>query len=249
MKSKVARWLLAAVSAASVWSGAVAAQSQTEVVNAFSGEWFVFDSSFGSNGSTCQLVLQSEAIKDEPQDNPRRSLVTRNCIDAVSQASAWKIVDGKIAVLTSDGATLAALGGVPTRLTGELSVDPGAMIVERANGNPDTIALTAALRKHGCYYVGYTAECAKTPETRPPEFEEGAANISILTTLNVRNQPRRDAPIIGTVPPGAELTIDACLRASDGYWCRASFGEAVGWMAKSAIRQSEWPVITFTNAL
>lgn len=36
-----------------------------------------------------------------------------------------------------------------------------------------------------------------------------------------------------------------CLDAPDGLWCRARFGETVGWPGTSARRQDEWPVLTY----
>jgi SH3-like domain-containing protein len=84
--------------------------------------------------------------------------------------------------------------------------------------------------------------------TKAPDFKEETARIDVLVKLNVRNQPRRGAAVIGTVPPDSTVTVNACLTTSDGIWCRARFGDSMGWMAKSALRQGEWPVITYVNA-
>ncbi|HHX89670.1 MAG TPA: hypothetical protein GX700_07850, partial [Paracoccus sp.] len=59
------------------------------------------------------------------------------------------------------------------------------------------------------------------------------------------SQPRRDSAEIGTIPAGTCVRVDQCLNASDGLWCRAWFGETLGWLGKTALRQNEWPVVTY----
>lgn len=104
-----------------------------------------------------------------------------------------------------------------------------------------------AIARYRCYFSGYSDVCADTAATEAPAFTEDTASIQVLVSLNVSNESRRDAPVIGTIPPDSEVNVNLCLTASDGLWCRARFGDQSDWMAKSAIRQEEWPVITFVN--
>ena len=81
-----------------------------------------------------------------------------------------------------------------------------------------------------------------------PSAEDPAkGRVEILVNLNVRNQPRRDAPVVGILDKGLVITLDYCTSASDGVWCRAIFGTETGWLAKTALRQNEWPIVTYRN--
>ncbi|MCF7700734.1 SH3 domain-containing protein [Loktanella sp. M215] len=146
------------------------------------------------------------------------------------------------------GADIAKLGGDPNRLTGDFAAPPGAIVLERNEGSGAKAMLVAAITKHKCYYLGYQSVCAAPDATAAPDLSDGEAAVQVLVTLNVRSQPRRAAPLIGTVPKDSNVVVNLCLTTSDGIWCRADFGGKTGWMAKSVVRQQEWPVISFVNA-
>lgn len=222
------------------------AQSQQELVEAFSGDWVVIDAMFNTDGVPCRIALDHAVAPGDALDW-KRTEIAPNCAAPLNAQTLWQIDEGKIVLRSSDGTQLAALGGTPTRLTGSYNGTPDTIILERSQGSGAKAALVAAIGRHKCYFLGYSDKCADEAGTHAPEFTDEGAKISVLVSLNVRNQPRRDAPVIGAVPQDSDVSVDLCLAASDGLWCRARFGDQSGWMAKSAIRQQEWPVVTFVN--
>lgn len=239
---------IAAVTAliAPVFAHSAAAQTAEDLRDAFSGEWFVFDETFGLDNRPCRLLLEDISVSDDGADPLKAS--SADCAGPLGENMNWRVDEGRIVLSTPTGELIAALGGNPQRLSGDYVGASNALVLERESGSGAKVALTEALRVHGCYYLGYTADCVEPQATQAPEFEEGTAKIDVLVKLNVRNQPRRDASIIGTVPRESTVTVNACLTTSDGIWCRAGFGETVGWLAKTALRQGEWPVISYVNA-
>lgn len=222
------------------------AQTSQQLVDAFSGNWYVFDPRFSTDGQTCQLSFGKQPLS-ATEKIPGRAVVTSGCEGAISDVHSWEIENGKIILADSNRKTVAELGGKPERLSGDYVDPPDAIILERRNGSGAKAALVEAIARYGCYFRGYSSKCAPRSDTKGPVFRNGTARIRVLVELNVRMQPRRDAPIIGLVPKGKPVTVNACLTASDGIWCRADFGARRGWMAKSAIRDGRWPVITFVN--
>ncbi len=228
-------------------SGAVA-QSAEDLREAFSGTWYVFDQGFSAQNQLCRVVLENVRTPSDGGNAAEFKAAAENCSGPLGQGITWRVESGKILVTLTSGQAIAALGGNPQRLSGDYAGPPGALVLERENGSGAKADLTAAIKGHGCYYLGYTADCADTSATKPPKFDGGTAEIDVLVKLNVRNQPRRDAPVMGTIPRGSTVTVNTCLTTSDGIWCRARFDDSMGWMAKSALRQGQWPVITYVNA-
>ena len=223
------------------------AQNEFELINLFSGDWAVFDPRFSTDENPCRLSLGKDLVAETPTTS-RTTQVAANCKAPLSGTVIWRISDGVILLETQDGSEISELGGDPQRLTGGFSGSPDAVVLERNDGSGAKASLVAAIARHKCYYLGYQSVCADADSTKAPELTDGEAEISVQVTLNVRSQPRRGAPLIGTIPTGSDVTVNLCLATSDGIWCRAEFGEQSGWMAKSAVRQQEWPVITFVNA-
>ncbi len=224
------------------------AQSEDQLVDAFSGEWFIFEPRFSGNDFPCRIALQSE--QQMAEDIRLREVdVDPNCSAPFSDGDLqWLVSDGKIIIRDGASRDVAVLGGNPERLSGDLTGPINAVILERKQGVAYKRQLVSALGKHTCYYIGYSADCAGEAATSAPRLSEGPGTIDVLVDLNVRNQPRRSATVVGTVPRENQITVNLCLTASDGVWCRAGFGEIAGWMAKAAIRDGEWPVITFVQS-
>lgn len=231
--------------ALSMTTGTASAQSEDELVQAFSGDWIVFDPAFSTDDAPCRIRLENTA---SAESGWRSSDIGANCAASIAPQASWRIEEGKIILRAPDGGRLAELGGEPARLTGDFSGTPDAIILEREAGSGAKAALVRAIGRHRCYFLGYTDTCAPAAATQRPDLSEGTATINVLVDLNVRSQPRREASTIGAVPAGSEVTVNLCFLTSDGIWCRAQFGEQAGWMAKSAVRQDEWPVLTFVNS-
>jgi len=227
---------------------AVFAQSEAQLVDAFSGDWYIFEPRFSVNASPCKLTFDTDPLINEDLREHRVDVDTNCAAPFLSQTLQWRVLGGKILLQRTDGNRLAELGGNPDRLSGDLNAPINAVILERKTGSNYKRGLVSALRRHKCYYLGYSAECADDAATRAPRAGANANNINILVDLNVRSQPRRNAAVVGVVPRNSKISVNLCLEASDGVWCRAGFGEVAGWMAKSVIRDEEWPVITFIDS-
>lgn len=224
------------------------AQTEAELVEAFSGDWYAFDPAFSDTTSPCKLDLSTN-IAEAQNPVARRVEVDENCVvPFAGQTVLWRVMDGKILLQNPANMVFAELGGNPSKLSGDLKGPIDALILERKEGSDFKQVLVAALGKHKCYYVGYSSECASEAAVIVPPAGSGETDIDVLVDLNVRGQPRRNAAVVGIVPRSSTISVNLCLRASDGVWCRANFGEIDGWMSKSVIRGDEWPVITFVNA-
>lgn len=218
-------------------AGPAMAQSTEEFVAAFGGDWYVFEPAFQSGTAECRLTLAADMAAS-----------AQGCAATLASLAAWRIEEGQIILLGSADQRIASLGGNQRRVTGNLDVSGQGLIIERADGDGTSAAINAALARHKCYFLGFTRSCAGPDALAAPspaaEGDEGG-RIEVLVSLNVRIQPRRDAPIIGTLAEGTVVNLDYCTRASDGIWCRALFGTEAGWLAKTALRQNEWPIVTY----
>jgi hypothetical protein len=229
-----------------VAAGPIVAQDRAALVEAFSGEWFQFDPAEGTGAGPCRLTLQGAAAgTDGPM--PAES---SNCRAPVADLAAWTVENGQMILFDAAGTRLAELGGNQRRLTGVRAADELGIVIERASGDGSNAQLASAVQRHRCYYLGTTSDCAPRSELQMPDFpdeEPRLAEIETLGNLLARSQPRRDASSVGTIPQGTCIRVNQCLTASDGIWCRARFGDVTAWLAKNAVRQEEWPIVTFRN--
>lgn len=218
------------------------AQSESEFIAAFSGNWQVFDDSFASGGALCGLAL-GKSGKDGRYD-----LVKANCGQELAKVDKWGIVDKQLAFLDVGGLVLVRLGGNQRRMTGTTASNKP-VVFDRMGEDGLASQLQAAVKAAGCYYLGFTDRCAPPAELANPFAATGAANqkVEVIVNLNVRAEPRDNADAVGVVPRNSCIVVDTCLTASDGVWCQAKFGERTGWMRKVALRQNRWPVVTFLN--
>lgn len=226
-----------ALSTVAVLAAPAVAQSQDDLVKAFSGDWYVFDPAFRSGGTECKIVL-----------DPEMAATVSGCGAALIGIATWRIEDGQIMLADGADQLIAAMGGNQQRITGTLSDSGQGLIVERADGDGAAVAISNALGRHRCYFIGFTRTCAGPDVMAAPQpsaEDPSLGRIEVLANLNVRTQPRRDAAVIGVVKEGTPVAVDYCTVASDGVWCRAVFGTQAGWLAKTALRQNEWPIITY----
>lgn len=222
------------------------AQTRAELVTAFAGDWFVFEPSHASGTDPCQLTLNA----DNAEAGAAMPLGNAGCSADLSSLETWNVEDGRLVLFTSTGTPLVELGGTQLRLTGTLDASGLAIVAERSGGDGANIEIANAVQRHRCYYLGVTDNCAAEADLQPPVFAGEApalASVETLGTLVVRSQPRRDAPEVGRIPQGTCVRVNQCLVATDGTWCRARFGDVTAWLARNAVRQNEWPILTFRN--
>lgn len=229
------------------------AQSRDVLLEAFAGQWVIFDDSFSNSAAPCTIdltnTIELRGVVEEAQLRP--SATTQNCVVPIDGVSAWDIEGNQLSLYTEQNVLVARLGGNQTRVTGDLETSFRSVVLERSLGDPGNSNFSKALRKHRCIYKGYTADCATKEDLSLPVFSESGgvvASVGVLVDLTVREQPRSTARSVGKLQQGTCLKVNYCVTASDGIWCRARFGEASGWIKKTTLRQSEWPVITFSNS-
>lgn len=235
-----------------LFAGSASAQTKEQLLEAFSGDWIIFDTAFSTSTAPCALNLQNKVelhgVVEESQLHPVAQ--SQNCVVPLNSVTAWDIEQNQLVLYAQQDKVVTRLGGNQSRVTGDLADSFVSVIMERASGDAYQVAFSQAVRQHRCIYLGYTSTCAERADLAAPVMsEEGGvvASLGVLVNLNVRDQPRRDARLVGTLPQGACLKVNYCTVASDGIWCRARFREASGWVSKTALRQEKWPVATFVN--
>lgn len=245
--------LCAAVCLAAGMVGPAHSQARESFLQAFGGSWVIFDPDFAArDGALCRLELgdsvEISGVVGEAQRHPK--VTQTNCAAPLDKVAFWDIEDNQLTLFDTADVRIASMGGTQIRVTGELSENPRGLILERLSGSPEAPAFAEAVRKHRCIYAGYSDECADRSDLSEPSPAGGGviASVEVLVQLNVRRQPRGDADILGTLPAATCLRVNYCTTASDGVWCRARFGEINGWVRKTALRQGEWPVMTYRNS-
>jgi hypothetical protein len=219
----------------------VFAQSQADFVNAFSGKWQVYEQRLAAGTGLCQLDFSSHA------DGAHMGLTASNCAAPLASAAAWAIEGSQLVVYDAENKPVVKLGGNQKRVTGMAGDVP--IILERAGGDGTAAMLQAAYNASGCYYLGYSQTCApRSALAEPAPAPDGRMQIELLADLSVHSEPRSDADVVGTAQKGSCVAVDSCTMASDGPWCRASFGKTSGWLRKLTMRQNRWPVVTYVNS-
>lgn len=209
---------------------------QNHVITALSGTWYSFEPSRGLSGA-CAIQLYAE-----PASPPEFKAETKECRPPLDQVNGWRFSDGMIR-LTASGVEIAALGGHQLRMSGEDSAGTP-LVLDRPEGDQNARAIKSAIGAYRCLFLGYTDQCAAPTDTRFPPVSD-VARITTLVALNLRSQPRADASVIAQLPPGTVASTDLCLVTADGPWCRVQLGEVSGWLARTALRQGEWPILTY----
>jgi hypothetical protein len=224
------------------WVLPASAQSETDFIAAFAGEWKIFEPSFGADGGQCALVLSKDT------EGSAYKLEKAHCGGELAQVASWGIADAQLALLDGSGGVLARMGGNQRRMTGT-TVGGNPVIFDRVGVKGLADQLQAAVKASGCYYVGFGKQCATDADLANPGpvGTQGETKVKVVTNLNVRAEARDDAGVVGIVPQNSCISVNHCLSASDGVWCRAQFGEKQAWLHKLALRRNKWPIVTFIN--
>jgi hypothetical protein len=218
------------------------AQSEADFIAAFAGEWKIAEPSFGADGGQCALVLKKD------KEGSSYALDKAHCGGELMQVVHWGIADNQLALFDGGGAVLARMGGNQHRMTGTTATGKP-VIFDRTGTKGLAELLQAAAKAAGCYYLGFTKQCATDADLANPRpaGAQGETKVKVVVNLNVRAEARDDAGVVGIVPQNSCIAVDSCLSASDGVWCRARFGEKQAWLHKLALRRNKWPVVTFVN--
>ncbi|KUF11472.1 SH3 domain-containing protein [Pseudoponticoccus marisrubri] len=238
--------LLGAVLAVSTFmTGGASAQDREQIIAAFSGQWYSFEPDYADAG-TCAMEL-TDRVSNTPEIYQAN---VENCSAPLNTISGWSIVGGQIRLSGGAEATpVAALGGNQFRISGDVADSDRSLVLERAAGDENSRQIREAISTYRCIYRGFTDECASPEELRAPrDAQSGTLLIRTLVNLNIRNQPRADAPVLGVAPKDTAIAVDECLVTSDGMWCEAVIGDMRGWITRTTIRQDKWPILTFVRA-
>lgn len=219
-----------------------AAQSEADFIGAFAGAWKVVDPSFGTDGGQCGLVL------GKGKDGAGYKLDKTHCGGELARTERWGIADNQLALFDSGNLVLARMGGNQRRMTGA-TTGGKPVIFDRIGGKGLAEVLQAAVKKSGCYYLGFTKQCAADADLANPRTAgaQGETKVKVIANLNARAEARDDARVVGTVPQNSCIAVDNCLDASDGIWCSAKFGGKQAWLHKLALRRNKWAIVTFVN--
>ena len=215
------------------------AQSEADFVAGFAGEWMIHDRAQASGAGPCRITLSAEAAETG------HKVTVAECAAPLSGLTHWLIAEGQLRLQAGE-TVVASLGGSRNRISG--TNESGAPYVLDRADNALGVELAAAIGANKCLYRGASSDCAPTGDLAfPAPGADGLTRVRTLVNLNVRGEPRDDAPVLGVAPQEACIVADVCVETSDGTWCRARFGETTGWLKKFALRQSKWPVITYSN--
>lgn len=217
------------------------AQTEQEFVAALAGGWEAYDDVYALEGKKCRITLKTDKAGSD------HALVKESCGLELGMVTAWRIVEGQLALVADDG-VIAVLGGNRFRMSGNSSIG-APVILDRVGENVSMANIAKAREASGCFYLGFTDTCIDETQLGKPKVpaDGSAASIGVLVNLNARAEAREDAEIVGVVPANSCIVTEVCSMAADGVWCRARFGEATGWLKKLALRQERWPVVTFVN--
>lgn len=212
-----------------------AAPAQDEAfVNAFSGSWEVYDGQYRATREPCSISLSKE-ISDG-----FFGLSSKNCRSVLAEVDGWGIVDNQLALVTGQTVNV-RLGGNQNRISGE-ALSGDVIVLERSG-------TAKVLSGEGCIYLGYTDKCSEPADRLPPltDNSQTETSVGVLVKLNIRSQPRPDAPVVTELLTGICAQVDQCVTASEGVWCRLSANGQTGWARQVALRQSRWLVVTYSR--
>jgi hypothetical protein len=234
------KWILV-VLALAVLAGPALAQSQADFVKAFAGKWQVYDQRMGMGSAKCTFDLATAQVGKD------MVLSASNCAAPFGGAVGWLIDGNQLVLEDAQGKTIVRLGGNQKRITG--TTESGIpIVIERPGGDGNATRLQGAYNISGCYYVGYSQNCAPQSDLVRPATESGPVKVRLDVNAALHSEPRGDADTVGTVKQGTCVAVNACTVASDGPWCRVALPSGAAWLRKMTLRQNRWPIITFSNS-
>lgn len=217
------------------------AQTEQDFVAALAGEWAIYDDAYSAKDKTCQVALRQEA------NEGGYALSTSDCTLEIADLTSWRIVNQQLALMI-DNSQIAVLGGNQIRMSGQTGIG-APLILERVGANALVVAITKAREASRCFYLGFSTTFAAVAQLQNPVAAPDGAGprLGIGVNLNVRDEARDTANVVGVVPANSCTVAETCINAVDGVWCRAQFGEVKGWLKKLALRQDKWPIVNFVN--
>ena len=225
----------------SVATSPALAQSQGDFVKAFAGQWQVYDRNLSTGAGKCTFDLAATQV------GASMVLSTSNCVAPFGAAVGWLIDGSQLVLEDAQGKPIVRLGGNQKRITGT-TADGQPIVIERPGGDGTAARLQGAYNMSGCYYVGYSQNCAAAAELVRPSAQAASVEVHVEVNAALHSEPRADASTVGTVKQGACIAVNSCVVASDGPWCRLAVPSGSAWLRKMTLRQSRWPIITFTNS-
>lgn len=235
-KSLVVAVSLAAGICAAPAAEPASADKTPAFVNAFAGSWATYDPAL-TDGGACVVELQ------KTESGKNYVAKQTSCAGPLSSVTGWGIVDQQLALLDTEGAVAARLGGNQNRISGTLK-GGSEVIFERKSLAEQIHSQWSGL---GCVYLGYTSKCAPAQTLAIPGKADAAKpeKISVLVKLNARAEPRPDASVVSVIAPKACLPVQSCTVAANGAWCKVLENGKTAWISHKAVRMGKYPIVTF----
>lgn len=200
---------------------------------AFAGDWLIFDGRYATAATPCRIQLKAEG---DPL-----AVITRDCHAAIAEVKFWRIEAGQLRLVTAAG-LFARLGGTTARVSGwDKAGEP--LVLDRDAGPALADPIIFARKTKGCWFVGYSDKCATAAQARRPA--EKNARICTVVDLKLRGEARPETGVVGVLPAQTCVGTEVCVITASGPWCFIRFATAAGWVRQHALRQEEWPVLTF----
>lgn len=202
---------------------------------AFAGNWLIFDDRYAGGDTPCSILLKNTG-------QPLQA-IPQGCRSSIADVIAWQIEAGQLQLLTASG-PYARLGGTTARVSGwDRSGIP--LVLDRHAGVAIADPTNFAREKKGCWFLGYSSQCAKPEQAARPPAQK--ARICTLVDLRMRAEARPETAVVAVLPAQTCVVSDACVNTATGPWCFIRSDTATGWVRQHVLRQNEWPVLTFVT--
>lgn len=200
---------------------------------AFAGDWLIFDDRYAANGTPCKIHLKAEGSPFQ--------VTAQNCRASLAGVTSWRIEAGQLHLLAAAN-LFARLGGTTARVSGwDSASEP--LVLDRDAGPVLADPVSYARKTKGCWFVGYSSECANPAQALRPAGKK--ARICTVVDLKLRGEARPETAAVGVLPAQTCIGTEVCVDTATGPWCYIRFDTAAGWVRQHALRQGEWPVLTF----
>lgn len=242
----------AAAILAAVVAGPALAQRGGDVVGKWKAE------AVGNNGQvqTCDVELKAAESFGAFQAS------SFGCFGDLFSTHKWQVRGGEVVILNMAGQELAVLYRRGDQLIGQDK--SGRRVVFTRPGQPPRVGGSSGGQwgsngggqwgsngggqwgsngggqwnggaAQACTVLGDTGRCAQPSAMRAPAPGD---SIQTLLPLNLRERPAAGRTLT-TVPKGACVVVDDCVRAEGSLWCRVDHDGQVGYVRQTADRNGQ----------
>lgn len=243
MNRMLKRAAAAAILAAVVAGPALAQRGGGDVVGKWKAE------AVGNNGQIqiCDVELKAAESFGAFQAS------SFGCFGDLFGTNKWRVRGGEVVILNMGGQELATLHRRGDQLVGQDK--SGRRVVFRRPGQAPRLGGPSGGQwgsnaggqwgssggqwggggSPACTVLGDTGRCAQPSAMRAPGPGD---SIQTLTPLNLRERPAAGRTLT-TVPKGACVVVDDCVRAEGSLWCRVDHDGQIGYVRQTGERNGQ----------